>query len=271
MKKEICPIIYKTTNLITNKSYTGKDLYNNPNYLGSGKILKPLIKKYGKNNFQKELVEKCLSIDHMNEREIYWIKELNTFAPHGYNINVGGKGGDTYTHKTDEEKTLFKENLRLKATGKKHTKETKELMSSYRRGKPQEKREIILCPYCNNSGDKLNFSRWHFDFCKDNPNRILKEIKKIECPHCHKSLNPANVYQWHFDFCKDNPNRILKKGHAISEESKTKISVKKTGQTHSEKIKQQISNSLKGIKRSQITKDKHRVNMQNRWKIKKLN
>jgi hypothetical protein len=32
-------IIYKTTNLVNGKYYVGKDEKNNPEYLGSGKIL----------------------------------------------------------------------------------------------------------------------------------------------------------------------------------------------------------------------------------------
>jgi hypothetical protein len=56
-------IIYKTTNLINNKIYIGKSNTNNSDYLGSGKRLKLAIKKYGKENFKKEMLRsnlKCL-------------------------------------------------------------------------------------------------------------------------------------------------------------------------------------------------------------------
>jgi hypothetical protein len=49
-------IIYKTTNLINGKIYIGKDKHNNDNYIGSGKILKQAIAKYGRNNFVKEVM-----------------------------------------------------------------------------------------------------------------------------------------------------------------------------------------------------------------------
>lgn len=89
-------IIYKTTNLINKKIYIGKDKYNNPKYLGSGKILNQAIKKYGKENFIKEIVEYCDSQDELNIKEKFWIAKLNSRnSKIGYNIAEGGSGGDT--------------------------------------------------------------------------------------------------------------------------------------------------------------------------------
>jgi group I intron endonuclease len=78
-------VIYKTINLVNNKFYVGKDKKNNPRYLGSGKILKNAIKKYGVDNFKKEILESCKTEDELNEREIFWINELNAIEC-GYNI-----------------------------------------------------------------------------------------------------------------------------------------------------------------------------------------
>ena len=68
-------VIYKTTNLINGKIYVGQDTKNNPNYLGSGKILKFALKKYGIENFKKEILEECLTLDELNELEKYGPKE----------------------------------------------------------------------------------------------------------------------------------------------------------------------------------------------------
>jgi len=82
-------IIYKTTNLINSKIYIGQQSTNDINYLGSGKILKSAIKKYGEKNFKKEILEHCNSREELNEREVYWIEKLNP----EYNIHKGGYGG----------------------------------------------------------------------------------------------------------------------------------------------------------------------------------
>lgn len=86
-------IIYKTTNLINQKFYIGKDTHNNPNYYGSGKRLKLVIKKYGIKNFKKEIIEICDNLVQLNERGKFWIKELKAINE-GYNISLGGDGGD---------------------------------------------------------------------------------------------------------------------------------------------------------------------------------
>lgn len=88
-------IIYKTTNLINGKIYIGQDKKNNPSYYGSGLKLIKAIKKYGRENFKKDILEECTDENHMNEREGYWIKYHNsTDRKIGYNISEGGKEGD---------------------------------------------------------------------------------------------------------------------------------------------------------------------------------
>lgn len=80
-------IVYKTTNIVTNIIYVGADRKNNPNYLGSGTLLLRAIKKYGRENFKKEVLEICDNEEVLFDREVFWIKELNaTDRSIGYNI-----------------------------------------------------------------------------------------------------------------------------------------------------------------------------------------
>jgi hypothetical protein len=91
--------IYKIINLINGKIYIGRHHGTiEDNYSGSGMLLFRAYKKYGKENFKKELIEINKSLKENKEREKFWINELNSFQPNGYNINEGGDGGDNITH-----------------------------------------------------------------------------------------------------------------------------------------------------------------------------
>lgn len=86
-------VVYLTINLINKKKYIGKDSNNNPNYLGSGVYLKQAIKKYGKDNFKKIIIEKVTDISKLNEREEYWINIFNAYLDKNYyNLTEKGKG-----------------------------------------------------------------------------------------------------------------------------------------------------------------------------------
>jgi group I intron endonuclease len=99
-------IIYKTVNVLNGKFYIGQDSKNNPEYLGSGTLLKRAIKKYGEENFIKETVEVCFTKEELNEREKYWIKETKA-QEIGYNIAEGGQGGNTYDEETKQRVSQF--------------------------------------------------------------------------------------------------------------------------------------------------------------------
>jgi hypothetical protein len=52
--------IYITTNLINGKQYIGLHSKNNKSYLGAGTLLLKAIKKYGKENFSKEILKEMV-------------------------------------------------------------------------------------------------------------------------------------------------------------------------------------------------------------------
>jgi group I intron endonuclease len=105
-------IIYKTTNITTGKIYVGKDLHNNPGYLGSGKKLLHAVSKYGKECFLKEVLEECSDPKVWVEREKYWIKKLNAIEA-GYNIAEGGSGGNTRKGLSESEKEEYIKKMQI--------------------------------------------------------------------------------------------------------------------------------------------------------------
>ena len=83
--------VYITTNLINSKQYVGEHTANmNDSYLGSGKLLKSTIKKYGKENFKREILEYFNSKEEAFSAQEKYINEYNTLTPNGYNISPKG-------------------------------------------------------------------------------------------------------------------------------------------------------------------------------------
>lgn len=70
-------VIYRTTNLVNGKYYIGKQKKYTDRYLGSGIALKFAIKKYGKENFKKEILEVCNTEDELQNKELEWLDKLN--------------------------------------------------------------------------------------------------------------------------------------------------------------------------------------------------
>jgi hypothetical protein len=110
VNKNIIMQIYKITNLINHKIYIGKDTTSDPNYFGSGLIIKRAFEKYGKENFIKEVIDETDDYDELSKKEIHWISEYqSTKREIGYNISPGGDGGDTLSNHPDLD--LIKEKI----------------------------------------------------------------------------------------------------------------------------------------------------------------
>jgi group I intron endonuclease len=59
-------------------------------------LLKRAISKYG-DEMKYEIIEENIPHEQLDEREIYWIKELNSLAPSGYNCTTGGQFKTEYS------------------------------------------------------------------------------------------------------------------------------------------------------------------------------
>lgn len=159
--------IYKTTCLVNGKIYIGQHvLYNDERddkYLGSGVIFLKVLRKYGKENFKREILRKCETQKELNIWEYVYIKKYHSQNREiGYNIADGdvnsslgncaksdfvrekirkalsGSGNPNFHKKWSEKKRkqmeeMFANNPPMK--GKHHSEETKKKWSEKRRGK----------------------------------------------------------------------------------------------------------------------------------------
>lgn len=130
--------IYLTTNNINGMKYIGKHYGElDDAYLGSGKLLKQAIDKYGKEHFSKIILDVSENDSENSEKEKQFIALYNAVSnPLFYNIHEGGSGGNTIAGYTPEEKEALRHKLselnrgqNNGMYGKHHTKETKAFLS----------------------------------------------------------------------------------------------------------------------------------------------
>ena len=111
--------IYKTTNLINGRIYIGlcrKAINESTKYYGSGIKILNAIRKHGKVNFKKEILESNIEDSVLlSKREKYWIaKYHSTDKKLGYNMSTGGTGGDTLANHPDREAIIAKRNASIR-------------------------------------------------------------------------------------------------------------------------------------------------------------
>lgn len=100
--------VYQITNLINGKIYVGKhksDKHPGENgYYGSGKQISAAIEKYGKENFKKEVLHFCSSLEEMSKREAEIVTEDFVKRKDTYNMHKGGNGGWDHYNGSKEHK-----------------------------------------------------------------------------------------------------------------------------------------------------------------------
>lgn len=124
-------LIYKTTCVVTGKFYIGRHSTNNPNdaYLGSGKMLRNSIKKHGKENHIRVILESLTSLEELIKREEEIVTVNLIVDPHCMNMKLGGEGGNGLVW-TDQGKA----NLSKALKGRKLSKEQRARMKIYLKG-----------------------------------------------------------------------------------------------------------------------------------------
>ena len=63
--------------------------------------MKRAMDKYGRENMKYDVIEENVPLEHLNDCEMYWVDELNTLSPNGYNLKTGG-GRPVFSEETKE-------------------------------------------------------------------------------------------------------------------------------------------------------------------------
>jgi hypothetical protein len=250
--------VYITTNLINGKQYIGDHSTNNlnDNYIGSGLLIKPAIKKYSKSSFKKEILEYFDTKENAVKNQEKYIKQFNTLIPNGYNIH--DKGGVKFSEHSEETKNK----IGLFHKGKSHSKETKEKISKSQKGISKNMGHIVS-KETKEKISKANKGKNRSKETKDFLHNFYKgktweklygkekaDEMKRKCGLAAKGNHHTLGYKHsHETIEKMKKDRIgLNKGKIRSQETKEKISNSLKGTHRSEEIKQKISETMKNKK-----------------------
>ena len=212
--------VYLTTNLKNGKQYVGDHSTNNLNdgYLGSGLLIIKSIKKYGLNNFKREILEFFKTKKEAFSAQERYINEYNTLN-NGYNISPKG-GHNVKNCFSEESKKKISLNRSGKCCGEKHPNFGKHLSE-----KTKEKLRIANDSTGTKNGmfNTCAYKIWVKKYGKkeaDKRNKILSEKKRIaitgikrspetiekyrlaalnrkkyKCQHCNKLFDAGNFKQ----------------------------------------------------------------------------
>jgi group I intron endonuclease len=126
--------VYIIINNINGKKYVGSSRKSqiDENYYGSGKLIKNALKKYGKENFTRDILWQ--GEGNARDVESYWLEYFDASSnPMFYNMTNDARGGDL--HKEDTKRTVSE-----KLTGRKLSKEICMKISQKKKGSTTSKK-----------------------------------------------------------------------------------------------------------------------------------
>lgn len=223
--------IYKTTNLLNGKIYIGlstQSIEESISYIGSGTRFSEAVQYHGKENFAKEILQQCTSIDTLRRAEIYWIKRLNsTDRSIGYNLSPGGDLCSTEArkaiHKYSIEGQLLKSfdsiewavnEINDKNIYRKNVRENRPIKGYWYSTTPLTKQQVIKKHSLYEERKKINAKkgankRYSNIVYKSAQAKHMRKIRKLVKEHTRseetkrKISNTIKGYKWYY-----NPNNI---------------------------------------------------------------
>lgn len=115
--------VYLWINKINGKKYLGSHKGKiDDNYIGSGIVFRNAIKKYGIDNFERNIIEIIKNPEEIQLREQYWLDYYNVAKNQEfYNISGSASGGRTMEGKTENELIKWRKKCRVSQLNKTYT------------------------------------------------------------------------------------------------------------------------------------------------------
>jgi len=196
--------MYQITNLVNSKIYIGvhKTKSLNDAYMGSGKIIKRAVAKYGSSNFKKDILELFENKEAMYAKEAQVVNKEFLLQEDVYNLRLGGYGGFDYINDGSKE-----HKARCSRAGKRckelHPDLKPPKITKIAAAKSVSTRKLLYGKDC--------FSKMNLGIPKSAEHKEKISVKaklnthlyiKVICPHCNKEGAKNAMLRYHFDKCK---------------------------------------------------------------------
>ena len=196
-------VVYKIINRINNKLYIGitanykqrmKEhfIYYNCNRKRKS-YLHNAVKKYGVENFTHEIIYRCNSWKKLCQKENFYIKDLKTKYPIGYNLTDGGDGAVGLKCSEETKRKMVKAH-----TGKKHSKETKRNMSELNKGSNHPMYGLNHTEETKRKMSKAHIGKKHSEESKRKMSivqkgKVFSEKSKRNMSKVHRTLSISQI------------------------------------------------------------------------------
>lgn len=191
----MCGIIYVITNTVNGKQYVGQTTLTLKRRWGwplkpknkyhSSCVIDSAIRKYGAESFTIEQIDTAESQDELDKKEIYHVAQHRTVVPEGYNLTIGGKGGNGWVMPKEARKRISEALTGHPGywLGKRHSEETRERMAKSAKGRIFSEETCRKISEANRARPKKEFCRRGHPF--DLVNTYVHPSGKRVCLTCH--------------------------------------------------------------------------------------
>lgn len=195
--------IYMLEDKRNGKKYIGKHNGNNKKYFTGGLIPTKIVKKHGKEVFERTILENNITDGNiLSEREKYYIAFYSTME-NGYNLTSGGDGGGEWIYKKSKaEREALRELKSKKGMGRVISEESRKKMSKAHTGKilsPEHREKVIKNLFINRvvhhteeTKKKLSLMRIGSKVTEETKKKISKTLTGKKRPNMTKRLLENN-------------------------------------------------------------------------------
>jgi len=229
-------IIYKITCKTTKKIYIGQTVQRlqkrwrlhqiDAKKEKSRSVIHSAILKYGKDSFDLEWICSCLDKSELDFREDYFINQLNTLTPNGYNTKRGGANGKWSKQRRDELSQQLQEKCQ-NPERKQHF--LNQMIEGQNRLTPEEKDQQLQLQseaskeYWNTSGIKeaksdVETARWK-ELTEEDKNKRLKGFREYWTPErlAEHSKHIKELQSWKKSGCLERAQEVTSKSVKVIE------------------------------------------------------